>query len=56
MAFEDALREPHVGPFDITGKSMRGWILVTPEGVAEDDSLQDWVRCATKFVGTLPAK
>ena len=28
---EKALLEPHVKPFDITGKSMKGWAMVTPE-------------------------
>lgn len=28
---EDALLELHVRPFDITGKSMKGWAMVTPE-------------------------
>src|SRR5262245_49341297 len=30
---EAALREPHVRAFDITGKSMRKWVAVEPEGV-----------------------
>ena len=32
-----ALREPHVGVFDITGRAMKGWVLVAPEGVEEDE-------------------
>src|SRR5438105_2914537 len=30
---EAALREPHVGEFDITGRPMKGWVLVGPAGV-----------------------
>ncbi len=52
---DEALREPHVREFDITGKPMKGWVLVEPEGV-EDDQLKDWIQRAVKFVGTLPAK
>ena len=34
---EEALKEPHVKEFDITGRPMKGWVLVQPEGVAGDD-------------------
>jgi hypothetical protein len=27
-----ALLEPHVKPFDITGKPMKGWVMIEPEG------------------------
>jgi hypothetical protein len=53
---ESALREPHVRAFDITGKPMRNWVAVEPEGVEDDDQLAGWIERATKFVGTLPAK
>ena len=53
---EEALREPHVRVFDITGRPMKGWILVAPEGVEFDDQLKAWIARATQFVGTLPAK
>jgi TfoX/Sxy family transcriptional regulator of competence genes len=53
---DEALLEPHVKVFDITGKPMKNWILVEPEGVEEDDQLKDWIQRAVKFVGKLPAK
>ena len=40
----------------ITGRSMKGWVLVAPEGVEADDELGGWVQRAAKFVGKLPAK
>src|SRR5438105_4060341 len=54
-SYEDALLEPHVKEFDITGKPMKGWVLVEPESI-EDDQLKDWIERAIKFVGKLPAK
>ena len=48
--------EPHVREFDFTGRPMRNWVLVEPEGVEEDDQLTEWIQRATKFVGTLPGK
>jgi len=53
---EEALNEPHVKEFDITGRAMKGWVLVAPEGVEADDELSGWVQRAVKFVKTLPAK
>jgi hypothetical protein len=52
----EALKEPHVGEFNITGRTMKGWVLVAPEGVADDERLSGWVRRAMKFVRKLPAK
>lgn len=51
-----ALQEPFVREFDITGKPMKGWAMVGPEGVEEDDQLSGWVERAMRFVKTLPAK
>jgi TfoX/Sxy family transcriptional regulator of competence genes len=53
---EEALKEPHIREFDITGRAMKGWVLVAPEGVDADEQLKGWVQRAVKFVGTLPAK
>ena len=53
---EAAMREPHVRAFDITGKSMKNWVAVGPEGVEDDDLVNEWIRRAVKFVETLPAK
>ena len=53
---EAALREPHVGVFDVTGKAMTGWVLVAAEGVEEDEQVAGWIDRARAFVETLPAK
>ena len=53
---EAALREPHVRAFDITGRSMRNWVAVEPEGVEDDEQLAIWVERAMKFVRMLPKK
>ncbi len=53
---EAALREQHVRPFDITGRPMRNWVTVEPEGVEDDDQLKAWIDRATTFVKTLPRK
>lgn len=53
---EDALLEPHVSEFRIRGRSMKGWVLVAPEGVEDDDQLSGWIDRAMKFVSKLPGK
>jgi TfoX/Sxy family transcriptional regulator of competence genes len=52
---EEALLEPHVKEFDITGRAMKSWVLVGPEGV-KDDLLKAWIQRAVKYVGQLPRK
>lgn len=34
---EEALLEPHVREFNITAKPMKGWVLVAPEGIEDDE-------------------
>src|SRR5262249_43233851 len=53
---DEALLEPHVKAFDITGRAMKGWVLVAPAGVEGDEQLNGWIQRAVKFVGALPAK
>ncbi len=51
-----ALEQPHVKPFDVTGRPMKGWVMVEPEGIDTDDELRGWIEGATEFVATLPRK
>ena len=53
---EAALRQPHVSEFDVTGRPMKGWVLIEPEGVDEDNQLKHWIEQAEDFVSTLPRK
>jgi TfoX/Sxy family transcriptional regulator of competence genes len=42
--------------FDMTGRPMRGWILVAPEATADDADLERWVRRGEEFAASLPPK
>ena len=53
---EETQSEPHVSPMDITGKVMKGWAKVAPEGIADDKNLKAWVERCVRFARTLPAK
>ena len=51
-----ALTKKDVVPFDITGRAMKGWVMVAPKGTKSEDALKQWVRQAIDFVSTLPRK
>jgi hypothetical protein len=53
---DEALKEAHVNKFDITGRPMKGWVLVEPEGIQNDEQLSALIQGAVKFVGALPGK
>jgi hypothetical protein len=55
-ATDAALTEPGTRPFDLTGRPMRGWLLVGSDGHAEDDDLRRWVDRGVAYAGTLPPK
>ena len=50
------LSQPNVRGLDITGRPMKGWVLVAAEGVDDDSQLRDWIGQAVRFVATLPRK
>ncbi len=54
--YEQLLKEPFTKEFDITGKVMRGWVMVDMPGVDGDEQLREWIERAAKFVRTLPPK
>ncbi len=51
-----ALKEPNVFEFDVTGRPMKGWIMVEAEGMETDEQLRGWIKRAVEFVETLPKK
>jgi len=52
----EALAQPFAKAFDFTGKPMSGWIYVAPEGLSEDDILNQWVNRGVNFASSLPPK
>ena len=53
---EELLKSEYVTPFDITGRPMKGWVLVSPDAVETEDQLLDMLKIATTFVEALPRK
>jgi len=54
--YQSALAHEFVREFDITGRPMKGWILVEPDGLETDEQLTRWVQLSVEFVNTLPRK
>lgn len=54
-AAAEALARPSVRPFDITGRPMKGWVMVDPPG-ADGDAIERWLGAARSYVDTLPSK
>jgi hypothetical protein len=52
----EALRREHVRPFDITGRPMKGWVMVGLDGFRTEESLRRWLDTARDFAMTLPSK
>lgn len=53
---DGALREPGARVFDLTGRTMKGWVMVGAGGIARGTSLAKWVRRGATFAASLPAK
>lgn len=49
-------KQPHAKPFDLTGKPMKGWLIVEADGVKTDKQLGTWVKEGVEFALTLPPK
>ena len=54
--YQEALALPYAVVMDMTGRPMRGWVLVQPEGLQSRPSLSEWVSRGADFAATLPAK
>jgi TfoX/Sxy family transcriptional regulator of competence genes len=54
--FSELLEKPHAKTFDLTGKPMKGWLIVEPEGYQTPKQLAVWVREGVEFAMALPPK
>lgn len=48
-----ALAEPNVREMDFSGRPMKGWVIVEPDGVDSDRQLTAWIERAIEFVVTI---
>ena len=53
---EELLKREDVKPFDITGKAMKGWVMVSPDYVETNDELFSILKTSIDFAENLPRK
>lgn len=53
---EEALQSRYTRPFDITGRPMKGWVMIEKKGFCGDDALKALLEEAKDFVKTLPSR
>ena len=54
--YKATLRKDHAREMDFTGRPMRGWVFVTPDGLDSDEALGEWVQSGIQFALSLPPK
>lgn len=54
--YQAALEKRNTKPFDLTGRPMKGWVVVTREGYKADEDLKRWVETGVVFASSLPPK
>jgi TfoX/Sxy family transcriptional regulator of competence genes len=50
------LQREHVRPFDVTGRQMKGWMMVAAAGWPTDAALESWLVIGRGFALSLPEK
>lgn len=53
-ANDEALKRPHTRPMDFTGKAMKGYVFVSPDGVKSVAQLRKWLTRGLDFAASLP--
>jgi TfoX/Sxy family transcriptional regulator of competence genes len=53
---EALLEKPHVQPFVMREREMKGWLRVDDEGVRTKRQLEPWVKRGVAFARSLPPK
>jgi TfoX/Sxy family transcriptional regulator of competence genes len=53
-ANDEALKKPHTRPIDFTGRPMKGYIYVGPDGTKSAAQLRSWLMRGLEFVSGLP--
>ena len=54
--YEACLQLPNTRKFDITGRPMKGWVMVAVDDLASEEDILAWVGKGVDFSLTLPPK
>ena len=53
---DQLLEEPGTRLFDLTGRPMKGWLLVAPSALVLDGAFDAWIERSVRFARSLPKK
>ncbi len=53
---EEALNNPHARPMDFTGRPMKGFVFVAPDGFKSKKALEAWIELGIEYVMKSPPK
>lgn len=53
---DQALSQRHTRIFDLSGRPMKGWILVQPKGLTTGAALAKWIQTGVEYASSLPAE
>ena len=53
--YEEALEKPGCHPMDFTGRPMKGWVFISPEGLEKIKDMEYWVNLSLEFNGKAKA-
>ena len=54
--YQSALEDDHASVFDMTGRPMLGWVMVSPPGFSTDQALSAWIQQGLDHALSLPPK
>ena len=55
-AYAETLIRPHARAMNLTGRPMRGMVVVAPDATNNEDVLREWVQTGVDYALSLPAK
>lgn len=47
--YEEALKKKGCRPMDFTGRPMKGFVYIEPEGIDMDDELSEWIQLCLDY-------
>jgi TfoX/Sxy family transcriptional regulator of competence genes len=53
--YDEALEKQGCHPMDFTGRPMKGWVFISPEGLEKIKDMEYWVNLALEFNGKAKA-
>ena len=53
---DEILKQPHTRPANMSGRIVKGWVVVDPEGIEFEEDLTTWVHRAVEFTSSLSSK